>query len=85
MCGYKVGDKVRCKKDDSFFGDFTKGDLATVVRVIERKRPLAPARNDVLIYVRWITDLQGKYGDDTESTERRCDLVYTDEIELIKG
>ena len=85
MCSYKVGDKVRCVKDDPFFGDFVKGDRATIVRVKERHLRLAPARNDVLIYVLWITDLQGKYGDDALNTKGRCELVYTDEIELIKG
>ena len=85
MCGYKVGNKVRCKKDDSFFGDFVRGDLATIARVKVRHLRLDPARNDVLIYVLWITDLQGKYGDDALNTKGRCELVYTDEIELIKG
>ena len=85
MCGYKVGDKVRCVKDDSFFGDFVRGDLATIVRVKMRQRRLDPARNDALIYVKWHTDLQDKYGVDALNTKGRCELVYTDEIELIKG
>ena len=85
MCGFKVGDKVRCAKDDSFFGDFVRGDLATIVRVKVRSSRLVPTRNDVLLYVKWNTDLQGKYGDDALNTKGRCELVYTDEIELIKG
>ena len=82
MCSYKVGDKVRCVKDDPFFGDFVKGDRATIVRVKERHLRLAPARNDVLIYVRWDTDLQDKYGIERLDAKGRCDLVYTDEIEV---